>query len=421
MITPSEFQNRRRKLFSSMEDQSLAILYSGVPKVYSADEDFPFEVNRNFYYLTGIEQPDSALLLLKSDGECKEFLFISPFDPVKEKWYGRRLTLEEASLSSGIHNVLVNSQLTARIDQYLGGSEDYAPAKRVYLDLDREIKIAADTFTTDMAKTLAEKYPNLGVIDIKEMIFALRYVKSKAEIDEFRKAVAFTKLGINAVMEEARGGVREYELADTFLKTINDASGYQGLAFNTIMASGAHATILHYPLPKDTLKHGDLLLMDLGARNRYYCADVSRVVPIGGHFSKLQKTIYNIVLGCNKAVAKLAHPGLTILDLQAFTIEYLSTECVAAGLLKDKSEISKVYFHNVSHHIGLDTHDPHSKEKKLEPGCIISDEPGLYFAELGIGVRIEDDLLITENGCEVLTSEIVSDIDEIEAFYSHGN
>ncbi len=419
MITTAEYQSRRMRLFSKMEEDSVAILFSGVPKVCSADEDYPFEVNRNFYYLTGIEQSDSSLVMLKSGGELREYLFISPFDPVKEKWYGKRLTTEEASLSSGVRNVLINSALETRVDHLLSANGDYEAVRKVYLDLDREIKIAEATSTQNYRDALIKKHGRIIVNDIKQMIFDLRFVKSRAEVDEFRKAVAHTQIGIMAVMAEVKAGVREYELANTFLKAINDDNGYQGTSFNTIMASGAHSTILHYPLPMDTLKQGDVLLMDLGSKHNYYCADVSRTVPIGGKFTDLQRKIYNIVLGANKAVAKFVHPGLTINDLQAFTIEYLSTECVAAGLLKNKEDISRVYFHGVSHHIGLDTHDPATKDKKLVPGCIISDEPGLYFADLGIGVRIEDDLLITEDGAEVLTQDIIKEIDEIEAFYAH--
>lgn len=420
MITTAEYQARRMRLFSKMEEDSVAILFSGVPKVCSADEDYPFEVNRNFYYLTGIEQSDSSLVMLKSGGELREYLFISPFDPVKEKWYGKRLTTEEASLASGVRNVLINSALETRVNHLLSStSGDFDSVHKVYLDLDREIKIADSTSTVNYRDTLVKKHGGIVVNDIKQMIFDLRFVKSKAEVEEFRKAVAHTQIGIMAVMAEVKPGVKEYELANTFLKAINDDNGYQGTSFNTIMASGAHSTILHYPSPMDTLKKGDVLLMDLGSKHNYYCADVSRTVPINGKFSDLQKKIYNIVLGCNKAVAKFAHPGLSIADLQAFTIEYLSTECVAAGLLKSKDDISQVYFHGVSHHIGLDTHDPASREKKLQAGCIISDEPGLYFADLGIGVRIEDDLLITETGTEVLTQDIIKEIDEIEAFYAH--
>lgn len=403
-----------------MAEDSLAIVFSGVSKKCSADEDYPFEVNRNFYYLTGIEQDDSVLLLVNTLGERRTYLLIPPFDPVKEKWYGRRITMPEASAASGIQNVMLNSSLTAKVNSILSTME-YGSITTVYLDLERELKIAEETTTNDYRKTLQLSYPFLKIVDIYPEIVHLRMVKSPAEIEEFRKAIATTKLGIQAVMAKVKPGVYEYELANEFLHVINDDSGYQGLSFPTIMASGIHSTCLHYPTPLDKVKPGDVVLMDLGSRHDYYCADISRTVPSSGKFEGEARTIYEIVLACNKAVAKYAKPGLTLADLQAYTKEFLASECLEKGLIEKKEDITKYYFHSVSHHIGLDTHDPGDTKEKSTPlvsGNVISDEPGLYFAEKAIGVRIEDDLLITENGCEVLSSEIIKEIADIESFYA---
>lgn len=421
-MNQEEFKERRAKLFSLMDYESALLVYSGVSKVKSADETYPFEVNKNFYYLTGIEQEDSALLLINSEGEQKEFLFVSPYDERKEKWYGKRLTAAEANVISGVHNVLVNSSLEAKLHQALCQDiAEYGEIKRLYLDLDKEIKVAEDTTTIDLKNTLMAAYEGLEVIDAYPLITTLRLRKSAAEIALFREAIANTKVGIYSVWKEMAPGKKEYELANTFLHTINDLSGYQGLSFPTIMASGRNAAILHYPTPMDELKDGDLLLMDLGSRDGYYCADISRTVPINGHFDDFQKTVYNIVLGANKMVASKARPGISIQELQDATVEYLAEGCLAAGIIEKKEDIYNYYFHSVSHLIGLDTHDPYlnvdSREYKnipLEPGMVISDEPGLYIAEKGIGVRIEDDLLITKDGCEVLSAGIVKEIPEIE-------
>ena len=379
-MNKKEFESRREKLFSMMEDNSLLVLFSGVGKVKSADEDYDFEVNRNFYYLTGIEQEDSVLFMVNAYGERKTFLFISPFDKNKEKWYGKRLTPKEASDISGINNVV-----------------------------------------KDLIASLHEKYPSLKIKDAYPLVTTLRLRKSPAEIEEFRKAIKITKLGILATINKMIPGAKEYEMADIFFHTINDLNHYHGLSFHTIMASGMHGTVLHYPTPLDTLKDGDLLLMDLGARSGYYCADVSRIFPINGKFTSVQRSLYEIVLEANKLVINLAKPGITVQDLQNATIELLATRLVEKGFLKDKKDIVNVYFHNVSHMIGLDTHDPYLspvdrkyKELPLEEGMVISDEPGLYFEDLGIGIRIEDDLLITKDGCEVLTKEILKEPEEIE-------
>ncbi|MBP5092182.1 MAG: aminopeptidase P family protein [Bacilli bacterium] len=418
MIQASEYAKRRDKLLAKMPDGSALLVFAGKAKSSSADETYPFEVNRNFYYLSGIEQEGSSLLLIKSDGEKKEYLFIDPFNPVKEKWYGKKLTPEEARDLSGVNNVLLSGALTSKLDSLLNPEIlEFGHISALFLDLEKELKIEEETFTTDYAESLKMIYPNIIVEDCYKMITRLRMVKSPAEVEEYRRAVQITALGVRAVMVAQRAGMKEYELANLFLHTINDESAFQGLAFPTIMASGIHTTVLHYPTPLDTLKTGDMLQLDLGARNSYYCADVSRAFPVDRVFTDIQKTVYEIVLGCNKAVASFARPGVTIQELQSFTIEYLSSECLAKHLIEKKEDIKNYYFHSVSHHIGLDTHDPADRTLPLEEGNIISDEPGLYFPELGFGVRIEDDLLITKNGAENLTQDIIKEVRDIEKFY----
>lgn len=421
-ILPSEYEERRIRILSMMENDSAMILYSGQPKVCSADEDYPFEVNRNFYYLTGIEQEDSALILVNSDGEQKEFLFISPFDERKEKWYGKRLTPEEASEISGIRNVLLNDSTESKIQQILSPDiQEYGAINLFYLDLDKEIKVAEDTTTNDLSNTLSLAYPEVKILDAYPLITTLRLRKSASEIALLKEAVEITKVGIYSIWKEMAPGKREFEMANVFHHTINDLNAYQGTSFPTIMASGKNGACLHYPTPLSTLKDGDLLLMDLGARYGYYCGDISRTVPVNGKFTDFQKQVYEIVLGANKMVAALAKPGITIAELQNATIDYLANGCLAIGLISSKDEISKYYFHGVSHLIGLDTHDPYLssssrayRDIKLEPGMVISDEPGLYIAEKDMGIRIEDDLLITKDGCEVLSASIVKEINEIE-------
>lgn len=419
MILANEYAERRARFYDKMEDESLCLLFSGVTKKKSYDEDYPFEVNRNFYYLTGIDQEDSILMLIKTGGERKDYLFISPFDETKEKWYGRRLTPQEAYLASGVRNVLLNSAFSARLDAALNikGSL-FGSLKNVYLDMEKEQKIADEMDIKDQKEALEKAYGPLNFVDAYPILVKLRLKKSDAEIDLLRAAIATTRLGILSVMSEARSGIGEYELASAFLKTCNDDDGNQGLAFNTIMASGANAAILHYPNPLAKVEKGSLILMDLGARNHYYCADVSRTIPSSGRFNPEQRALYEIVLGCNKAVAGFARPGITLRELNSFATEYLASECLAKGFISRKEEISKCYFHSVSHQIGLDTHDPGgNRDVPLEVGNVISDEPGLYFKEKGIGIRIEDDLLITEDGAEVLTKDIIKEVADIEQFY----
>lgn len=422
MIKASEFVERRERLINMMEPQSAMVLFSGVPKVSSADGEYPFEVARNFYYLTGIDQPDSILLLINVDGERKEFLFVSPFDEKKEKWYGRRLTLEEAEEVSGVHNVLVNSSFQGKLDAALSPSiAQFGEINSLYVDLDRELKIADDTYVRDFLNATRQAYSSLTFLDAYPFVTTLRLRKSNAEIAELKTAIKSTHIGINAALALLAPGRKEYELANAFLKAVNDESGGQGLAFPTIMASGSHTTCLHYPTPNDTIPEGGLVLMDLGARSSYYCADVSRTYPADGKFSLEQLSAYRLVLQANKLVIDLARPGVTIKQLNDAVIAFYEKELPRYGLLKEGETVQDVYFHSVSHFIGLDTHDPLKswndksyRDVPLAAGMVISDEPGLYFDRLGFGIRIEDDLLITEAGCEVLTRDIPKEAEAIE-------
>ena len=186
------------------------------------------------------------------------------------------------------------------------------------------------------------------------------------------------------------------------------------LAFSTIIANGKNATCLHYPSQNDFVKENDLILFDLGFAHDGYSADISRTYPVNGIYQGKQKLIYEAVLNCNKAVINYVKPGLKLKDLQEFALDFLKKETVRLGLLKPEDDIKKYYIHNVSHHLGLDTHDVCDRELPLVPGCVITVEPGLYFVEDGIGVRIEDDVLVTENGSEVLSKGIKKEIADIE-------
>ncbi len=427
MISDKEYKERRDRLLSLLQEDSACLLFCGEAKKSSADDTYPFEANRNFYYLTGIIQEGAALLLTKESGSEKEFLFLPPDDPKKVKWYGKRVSFAEGRVISGIDNVLPQSALKSQVSALLNRNfETFGDVSTLYLDLDSELKIGEATSTEDLKNELSIEYPDLRIIDCYPLLTELRLRKSPGEVAELEEAIRITNSAILSTISKMRPGVKEYELADTFLHTVNDLSGYQGLSFNTIMAAGKNATILHYPNPQGTLGNHDLLLMDLGARYHYYNADISRTFPVNGVFEGKAKELYEIVLGANKLVIKEARPGKTIHELQDLVIHYYEKVLVEKGYLSSKEDLIDVYFHSVSHFIGLDTHDPYVPLEKglsyrdvpLEPGMIISDEPGLYFANLGIGIRIEDDLLITEDGCRNLSDGIVKEIDDIERLLS---
>ena len=412
-----ELELRRDNLFSLMRDNSVAIIFSGVSKIASEDSLYPFVVNNSFFYLTNIQQEHSVLMMVKTLGEKKSYLFIDPFNELKEKWTGRRLTFEEAEQLSDLQNVysydnfenMLNLALTRENNQF-------GHVSTLYLDLTPEIKIGDELSTIMFREQLEAEYEGLETLDLKPFVTSLRMVKSPYEVEQIKDAIATTNLGINKLILSLRPGIMEYELADIF-EMFGRGHNRSKLAFDTIVASGKNAICLHYPTQNCAVRNEDMILFDLGFKSNGYSADISRTFPVNGTFSGNGKKVYEAVLNCNKAVIEYAHSGLTIADLQAFAKEFLKNECVRLGLLGKDEDIQKVYYHNVSHHLGLDTHDAANREKPLEEGNVITVEPGLYFADLGIGVRIEDDVLIHEKNAECLSIGIPKEIEDIEKLF----
>ena len=409
-----ELESRRKRLFDQMKDNSVAILFSGVSKVASEDELLPFVVNKNFFYLTGIQQEHSALMLIKGIGERKTYLFIDPYSELKEKWTGKRLTMDNAMALSDIKNIYTTDNFETMLNLALTNeSNQYGDIDCIYLDLTSpEQKLKDGFFMNDLQVKLKLDYQK-DIVDVYPMLRDLRMVKSPVEIENVIKAIEKTNSGISYLISKMSPGMVEHEVADEF-EMYGRMHDRTPLAFDTIIASGKNATCLHYPTQNDVIKDKDLVLFDLGYSYNGYSADISRTFPVSGRFDELQRKVYEAVLNCNKSVIALAKPGLTIKQLQEHAVEFLKNECIKNKLMDPNDDIRNYYYHNVSHHLGLDTHDISDREKPLENGNIITVEPGLYFAKYGIGVRIEDDVLITLDGSVVLSKNIVKEVDEIE-------
>ncbi len=410
-----EFEARRKKVFEQMKDNSVAILFSGVSKIASADEMLPFVANKNFFYLTNIKQEHSILMLIKSLGEKKTYLFVDPYSELKEKWTGKRLTVDKAMLLSDIKNVYTTDTFETMLKLALANDNNqYGDIDCVYLDLTSpEQKIEEGQHINDFSLKLKLDYSNKEIVDIYPIMRDLRMVKSSSEIEYIIKAIEKTNSGISVLVNQLNGGIMEHDLADLF-EMYGRSHDRAPLAFSTIIAGGKNATCLHYPTQDDVIKQEDLVLFDLGYSYNGYSADISRTFPVSGQFSELQRKVYEAVLNCNKAVIGYAKPGLTIKDLQEYATEFLKKECIRLRLMDPTDDIRNYYYHNVSHHLGLDTHDISDRERPLVNGNVITVEPGLYFAKYGIGVRIEDDVLISMDGSIVLSKNIVKEIDEIE-------
>lgn len=412
-----EYIIRRENLIKKLENNSVAIIFGGVEKKSSEDATYPFEINRHFYYLTGIDQDNSVLLIVKTEFEVQEYLFIDEKDPKVEKWIGIKLSDAEAQEISGIKNVLFRNSLKGKMETIFDeNGSHFGLIKNVYLDLSSELKIAKDLDTILLKKQLLEKYPaRFNVLDIYPLITKMRMKKSKEEIKMIVEAIKTTEVGLKNVLKELSPGRYEYNLRNVFEFHVKEDLN-ASIAFPSIVSSGKNSTILHYVDCNDLLKPNELVLLDVGATHQYYCGDISRTYPISGKFSEMQKKIYNIVLGCNKATIKFMRPGLTLKEINDFAKNYLAEEAFALGLISNVNEINQIYYHNVSHHLGLDTHDASFREMPLEEGNVITCEPGLYLASLGIGIRIEDDVLITNSGSINLSQDIIKEVDDIERF-----
>ena len=344
----SELDNRRFKFVEKMQPNSAALLFSGVSKIATEDEYYPFQVNNNFFYLTGIEQEHSALLIVKGFSEVKTYLFVDEYSELKEKWTGRRLTLDEAKQISDIENVYVYNQLDSMISiVFDANNNQYGKIDACYFDLSPEIKVGEELSLKNYVENFRGQYPNIGIIDLYPLVRDLRMIKSRYEVDCIVKAIEETGRGINETLRKCKEGVFEYELAETF-NHYGIMHGKRKLAFSTIVASGKNATCLHYPSQNAKVKSKDLILFDLGYKEAGYSADISRTYPVSGAFAGIAKSVYEAVLNCNKSVIEFARTGMTIADLQNHAIEVLTSECIRLKLISKDEDIKKYYYHNVS-------------------------------------------------------------------------
>lgn len=400
----SNLKNRRDNILKDIPNNSLVILFSGNPVHRSSDSTYEFVVNRNFYYLSHISQENTFLILYKNNIN-QEYLFIDEYSEYKEKWFGKKINKEEATNLSNVNTVYINKDLDKVLNRLLASNN----VKNIYIDCD-----------SILPSEVMDKLSPFSLNDIMPIFIKNRMIKDDEEIEEIKKAIHITHLGINRTIKELKKVNKEYEIANAFNHEIMN-NGTHEIGFPSIVASGVNACCLHYPTQLDDIKKDSLVLLDVGAAYNHYSSDISRTLPCSGKFNDLQKRIYEIVLGCNKEVIKFIAPNKTLKELQNYAKEYLKNKCLETGLISTPEEIDNYYYHNVSHHLGLDTHDICDREALLKPGMVLTVEPGLYFKQHNIGVRIEDDVLVTENGSICLSNEIEKEILDIENLFMEVN
>ena len=410
------FATNRQKLGDVISNNSMAIFFAGQAPYKSADETYPFTPNRNFYYLTGIDEEKVIMVMVNINGEVSEMLFIQENDPVMAKWVGETISEVEAKEVSDIEDI----RLLKDFESTIAGYFDRFSMNNVFLDLERQEFNIPRTPSQNFAGEIMQRYPYIKVKNIYHDIALLRTIKREEEIELIKKAIDITYDGIKEIWSNAKSGMKEYEI-EAYFNYILKKNGVKDFAFPTIAATGKNATILHYVDNNTTTEDGELMLLDLGAQYKYYNGDISRTFPINGKFTERQKEVYNIVLEANETVMKAVKPGVTTGELQDITKRVLAEGCKRIGLIKEDSELNKYYYHGVAHPLGLDTHDVGPRNVELKPGMIITDEPGLYIEEEGIGIRIEDDILVAEDGYINLSAHIIKSVEDIEAFMSKNN
>jgi len=399
------YKTRREQVLNEMCDKSIAVLYS----------DYP--ISPDFFYLTGIQRNNMALVLTKFGNTQQSILFIQKPDPFTEKWNGKLMRDTEAKEISQIADIRYIEGLDAAIMLMLSRQG----FETMYFDLNEFNLNSNKNLNTQKAKLYRDNFPTMPIKNIWPIIGTLRMQKDADEVSKVQKAIDMTKNGLCEVLKTLKPGLYEYQVQATYEYSIK----YQGSikpSFPTIAGAGYNGTMLHYGTNRDLINDGDLILLDLGSMYEGYCSDITRTYPANGKFSPRQKQIYDIVLKANQTIAATAKPGMTLVELNNITKQVLADGLIEIGLIQSIDELPKYYMHSVSHHLGIEVHDVTiATNDKLRPGAIISNEPGLYIEEECIGIRIEDDLLITEDGCKVLSKDIIRTTDEIEAFMAQNN
>lgn len=431
-ISLPEFQRRREKLLAKMAVGSAAIVFAAPERTRSADTEYPFRQDSDFWYLTGFNEPEAALVLIKSDeSHSHSVLFNRVRDLTAEVWFGRRLGQEAALEALGVDRALPWDDVPQQLHLLLNGLDTIYHAQGQYDFADRAVFCALEKLRRGARQNL--KAP-ATITDWRPWLHEMRLFKSQEEIAVMRKAGEITAKAHTRAMERCRPGLYEYHLeAEIHHEFTRHSARYP--AYNTIVGSGENACILHYTENESLLKEGELVLIDAGCEYQGYAGDITRTFPVSGRFTPAQRTIYDIVLASQYKALSLLTAGNSIRQANEEVIRVMLTGLVEAGVLTgdveqlivDKAH-QRFYMHGLSHWLGLDVHDvgdygSSNRGRLLEPGMVLTVEPGLYIAPdadvpaefRGIGVRIEDNVLITEQGCEILTSGVVKEPDDIEA------
>ena len=410
----------RNRLANEMKTNAIAIFNSNDIMPTNADGTMPFRQNNDLLYLSGIDQEESILVLYPDfhDKKLREILFLKETNENIAIWEGHKYTKEEATEASGIEKVFWLSQFENVFNTLM------AEAEYVYLNTNEHIRADAGVETRDarFGKWCRDKYPIHKYERSAPLMHKLRAIKSAKETEAMQTACDITEKGFRRILQFVKPGVMEYEVEAEYIhEFVRNRS--RGFAYIPIIASGFNACVLHYIENSKECKAGDVLLMDVGAEYANYNADMTRAIPVSGKFTQRQKDVYNAVLRVKREAMTMLKPGNVIPEYHKEVGKIMESELLGLKLL-DKTDIKKqnpdtpaykkYFMHGTSHHIGLDVHDVGNIYRKMQPGMVFTVEPGIYIREESLGIRLENDVVITENGLNDLMKNIPIEAEEIE-------
>jgi Xaa-Pro aminopeptidase len=420
------------ELMRRMGDDAVAIIPAAREATRSNDTEYRFRQDSDFYYLTGFNEPD-AIAVIAPSRERRYTLFVRPRDREKETWTGRRAGVEGAVERYGADEAFTVEEFTGKLRELLDG------ARTLYYRLGGGNPELDSTLIAELARMRAlggrKARPPQTITDPGALVHEMRLFKTDAEVALMQRSADIAAEAHREAMRAARPGMKEYEV-EALIEYAFRRAGASGPAYNSIVGAGANATVLHYIENTATLGDGDLLLIDAGAEYEGFASDITRTFPVNGRFTRAQRDLYRLVLDCQRECIRMVRPGVTLEEMHERSVELLTEGMLGLGLLSgdaakliEDGEYKKFYMHRLGHYLGMDVHDVgayylEGRPRPLAPGMVITVEPGVYVAAdsegapadyLGLGIRIEDDVLVTADGHRVLTDKAPTGIEEIEA------
>jgi len=430
-MTQQEFLRRRQALLSKMAPATAVVIFAAPEATRSNDSEYPYRQNSDFWYFTGFNEPEAVLVLIKSDeSHNHSVLFNRVRDLTAEIWFGRRLGQDAAPEKLAVDRALPFGDIAEQLPQLLNGLDGVYHAQGLYAEADALLFAALEKLRAGSRQNL--KAP-ASVTDWRPIVHEMRLFKSPEEQALLREAGRISALAHTRAMQQCRPGMFEYQLEGEIHHEFT-RHGARYPSYNTIVGAGENGCILHYTENESQMREGDLVLIDAGCELQGYAGDITRTFPVSGKFTAPQRAVYDIVLESLNTALKLFRPGTSIREVNQEVVRIMVTGLVKLGVMKGEVETlieeqahRQFFMHGLSHWLGLDVHDVgyygHDRDRVLEPGMVITVEPGLYIAPdadvpaeyRGIGIRIEDDIIITADGNENLTDSVVKEADEIEA------